>query len=225
MFPRGIMVSIRPLLLIPIIGLVVLAFEPAFAEPKYPRLTGRIVDRAELLQSSTHRKLVQILRKHERETTNQVVVVTLKSLQGYSIEDFGLGLGNHWKIGQKGKDNGVLLIVAPKERKVRIEVGLGLEGILTNSLAQDIIDTRILSEFRENEMEAGIQNGVTAILEVLTGSYKPGGSSLFGLGNLWYWVMAPFCFIFRLFRRRRRGESLFSGGGGSFGGGGASGSW
>lgn len=225
MFPKNIIYGVKPLLLVSVIGLVMLTLEPALSAPKYPRLSGRVVDGAELLQSSTRRKLGQILRKHERETTNQVVVVTLTTLQGYSIEEFGLGLGNHWKIGQKSKDNGVLLIVASNERKVRIEVGLGLEDTLTNSLAQDIIDTRILPEFRDNAMEAGIQAGVTAILEVLDGTYEPGGSSIFGLNNLWYWVMAPFCFIFRLFRRRRTGESLFSGGGGSFGGGGASGGW
>jgi len=225
MFPRRVVRGVKTLLLLTAIGLPVLMLEPAITAPKYPHLSGRVVDDAKLLQSSIRRKLGQILKKHERETTNQVVVVTIKSLQGYSIEEFGLGLGNHWKIGQKGKDNGVLLIVASNERKVRIEVGLGLEDTLTDALAQDIIDTRILPEFRENEIEVGIQGGVTGILEVLGGTYEPGGSSILSaLKNLWYWILAPFGFIFSFFRRRSRG-TVFSGGGGSFGGGGASGSW
>src|SRR5579864_3107443 len=102
-------------------------------EPKFPPLTDRVVDDAGILSDSTRGALTDMLAQHERETSNQVVVVTLKGLQGYTIEDFGYQLGRKWGIGQKEKNNGVLLIVAPREHKVRIEVGYGLEGTLTDA--------------------------------------------------------------------------------------------
>ncbi len=132
---------------------------PASGEPKYPRLSGRVVDTAKLLSSSERSRIIRLLREHEKASTNQVVVVTLKSLQGYSIEEFGRGLGNRWGIGRKDKDNGVLLIVAPDERKVRIEVGRGLESILTSSIAEDIIENRILPIFKEGDMASGVSEG------------------------------------------------------------------
>ena len=95
----------------------------AQAEIKFPPLSGRVVDEAGLLSQATRAQLTQELQAHEQATSNQLVVVTLKNLQGYVIEDFGYQLGRAWGIGQKGKDNGALLIVAQQERKVRIEVG------------------------------------------------------------------------------------------------------
>src|ERR1700722_8267501 len=102
----------------------------AVAAPKFPALTGRVVDDAHVLSASTVQSLDQMLEGYERGTSNQVVVVTIGSLQGTSIEDYGYQLGRTWQIGQKGKDNGALLIVAPKERKIRIEVGYGLEPVV-----------------------------------------------------------------------------------------------
>ena len=96
-------------------------------------------------------------------------MVTLKSLQGTSIEDYGYQLGRHWQIGQKDKNNGVLLIVAPNERKVRIEVGYGLEGTLTDAVSRFIIDNSILPRFRANDFPGGIKRGVDDIVQVLTG--------------------------------------------------------
>ncbi len=114
--------------------LALILASPALAsEPKFPPLTGRVVDDAGVLNSYTLGELTLMLADHERATGEQVVVVTLDSLQGYSIEDFGYRLGRHWGIGQKGKNTGALLIVAPKEHKVRIEVGYGLEGQLTDA--------------------------------------------------------------------------------------------
>src|SRR5476651_1436950 len=89
-----------------------------FAAPIFPTLTGRVVDNAHILKPNTITQLDTLLENYERGTTNQVVVVTLPSLQGYPIEDFGYQLGRYWKIGQAGKDNGVILVVAPKEHKV-----------------------------------------------------------------------------------------------------------
>lgn len=141
------------------------------AEPAFPQLSGRVVDKASLLSSSQKQKLIHLLQAHEKQTTNQVVVVTLKTLQGYAIEEYGYQLGRHWGIGQKGKDNGVLLIVAPNERKVRIEVGYGLEGVLTDKNAHDIIQEQILPYFKRGNYSKGIELGVQAILSTLKGEH------------------------------------------------------
>ncbi len=143
------------------------------AAPAFPDLSGRVVDGADLLPASTESQLIQKLADHERATTNQVVVVTVDSLQSYTIEEYGYQLGRHWGIGQEKRNNGVLLIVAPVERKVRIEVGYGLEGTLTDALSHDIIQTKILPKFRKNDYEACIVQCVSAILEVLEGTYEP----------------------------------------------------
>lgn len=143
---------------------------------QFPVLTGRIVDNAHLLSTGATAGLKQALESHEQQTTNQVVVVTVTTLQGYTIEDFGYQLGRYWGIGQKDKNNGVLLIVAPKERKVRIEVGYGLEGKLTDAKASQIIQDRILPAFRSGNMEQGIVEGTQAILATLGGSVvEPSG--------------------------------------------------
>jgi uncharacterized protein len=102
-----------------------------------------------------------------------VVVVTLPSLQGYDIADYGYQLGRHWAIGQKGRNNGALLIVAPKERKVRIEVGYGLEGALTDAISRDIIERVIKPPFRQGHYEQGIRAGTAAILAAIGGEYRP----------------------------------------------------
>lgn len=142
------------------------------AEPTFPELTGRVVDNASLLSSSQEQALTKLLQEHEEKTTNQVVVVTLPSLQGYTIEEYGYQLGRHWGIGQKGKDNGVLLIVAPNERKVRIEVGYGLEGVLTDKIAHDIIQDKILPFFKQKNYSKGIEFGTYQILYALKGEYQ-----------------------------------------------------
>jgi len=135
----------------------------------FPALTGRVVDEANILNSATRSALTEKLAALETKTTNQLVVVTLKSLQGTSIEDYGYQLGRAWGIGQKGKNNGVLLIVAPTERKVRIEVGYGLEGTLTDALSRVIIETSIIPRFRANDFPGGITRGADSIIQVLSG--------------------------------------------------------
>lgn len=143
------------------------------AAPTFPTLSGRVVDEAGLLSPGARQAITAQLAAHENATSNQVVVVTLADLQGYTIEDYGYQLGRHWGIGQAKLSNGVLLIIAPKERKVRIEVGYGLEGTLTDALSHDIIQNRILPRFRQQQFEAGITEGVNSILAVLQGSYTP----------------------------------------------------
>ncbi|HSA81640.1 MAG TPA: TPM domain-containing protein [Geminicoccaceae bacterium] len=160
---------ILPLLL----ALVIPASAVRAAEPEFPPLTGRVVDEAGLLSERDQAELEAALARFEAETTSQIVVATLESLQGLPIEDYGYQLGRHWGIGQEGKDNGALLIVAPEERAVRIEVGYGLEGELTDALSRTIIETRILPHFRAADFAAGIKAGVAAMIEALGGSYDP----------------------------------------------------
>ena len=139
------------------------------ASPKFPALTGRVVDNAHLLSAGAHQSLESELAGFEQQTGDQIVVVTVPSLQGVAIEQYGYQLGRYWGIGQKGKDNGALLIVAPQERKLRIEVGYGLEGQLTDTLSSQIIQTIILPEFRAGRLEQGVVAGAQAMVSVLGG--------------------------------------------------------
>jgi uncharacterized protein len=142
---------------------------PAAAAPTFPTLSGRVVDDADLLSAADEQQLTTDLKALEDKSSDQFVVVTLPSLQGYTIEDFGYQLGRHWGIGTEKLSNGVLLIVAPNERKVRIEVGYGLEGTLTDALSSIIIDNAILPRFRAGDYAAGIKDGVRDVIKVLTG--------------------------------------------------------
>lgn len=223
-----------------------LMLPPAAAESiDFPELTGRVVDRAGMLGEAAERQLTQQLAAHENASTNQVVVVTLPDLQGYPIETFGYRLGRHWGIGQEGEDNGVLLLVADQERKVRIEVGYGLEGTLTDALSANIIHGVILPRFKRGDFEAGITAGAEAIVQVLGGEYEPRPEPRQeDDGPSWPFIglLVAFFFVRTLFGGfgfgGRRGGFFaggrsggggfgggFSGGGGGFGGGGASGGW
>ena len=144
-----------------------LAIAPA--APTFPELTGRVVDNADLLSAADEAALTEELKALEDRSSDQLVVVTLPSLQGYTIEDYGYQLGRHWGIGTAKLSNGVLLIVAPNERKVRLEVGYGLEGTLTDALSRLIIENTILPRFREGNFAAGIKDGVHDVTLVLTG--------------------------------------------------------
>jgi uncharacterized protein len=135
----------------------------------FPALSGRVVDDAGVLDEGTRAALTQKLAEFEAKSADQFVVVTLKSLQGTSIEDFGVELGRHWQIGQRDKNNGVLLIVAPNERRVRIEVGYGLEGALTDAVSRLIIENGITPRFRAGDFAGGITRGVDDIISVLSG--------------------------------------------------------
>jgi uncharacterized protein len=141
----------------------------AVAQPKFPPLSGRVVDEAGLLSAGVRAQIEQDLRDLEGRSSDQVVVYITRSLQGYPIEDFGYQLGRAWKIGQASGNNGVLLIVAPNERKVRIEVGRGLEGQMTDLMSKLIIDNAILPAFRRGDFAAGVQAGAKDIKDVLLG--------------------------------------------------------
>jgi uncharacterized protein len=154
---------------LPVIAWLSLVCAAAAQSLSFPALTGRVVDEAGLLDAATRATLTQSLAELEQKTTDQLVVVTLKSLQGTSIEDYGYQLGRRWQIGEKDKSNGVLLIVAPNERKVRIEVGYGLEGTLTDAVSRLIIENSILPRFKVGDYAGGIKRGVEDIIQVLSG--------------------------------------------------------
>jgi len=145
------------------------AAAPALAAPTFPPLTGRIVDEGNIIPADVEANLETKLAALEAKTTDQFVVVTLASLQGYDIADFGYQLGRAWGIGQKDKNNGLLLIVAPNERAVRFEVGYGLEGTLTDALTRVIIESAILPRFRADDVAGGIERGVDDAIQALEG--------------------------------------------------------
>jgi uncharacterized protein len=150
-------------LLLALIGMVVLTM-PAAAQT-FPPLSGRVVDAAKLLSPEQVTQLTQLSEQVEQASTRQFVVATIPDLQGYPIEDYGYRLGRAWKIGQKDARNGIILIVAPNERKVRIEVGYGLEPIMTDALSSVIINDTILPRFKAGDMPGGIMDGAAAIAE------------------------------------------------------------
>ena len=220
----------------------------ANAELTFPALTGRVVDVAQILSSSTEVEITRQLKEQEQKTGNQVVVVTLDSLQGTSIEDYGYQLGRRWGIGQKGKDDGALLIIAPTEREMRIEVGYGLEGVLTDAQSSQIINQVIAPYFKKQQFDAGVKAGVAAMLAKITApptqlasNKKPQLSeNIAGKLMALIFFFAPLFMVFGFRRSRRRGIGPFifgtlrrggssgggfSGRGGGFGGGGASGGW
>ncbi|WP_248799795.1 TPM domain-containing protein [Pseudomonas sp. MWU13-2105] len=218
----------------------------ARADLQFPELSGRVVDSAQMIDAPVREALNQQLLAHEKATGEQIVVVTVANLQGTTIEDYGYQLGRHWGIGQKGKNTGALLIVARDERKVRIEVGYGLEDRLTDAQSSLIINQLIVPQFKRDHVSSGISSGVDAMLKVLGSPLaektEPEGD--FGSRHpvLIGFLMVLFvliCAIMQLMGFGPRGGGSggfgssgggrsgggFSGGGGSFGGGGSSGSW
>jgi uncharacterized protein len=157
--------------LLPVLWLccAVLLAAPAAADPTFPPLTGRIVDNAGLLTAEDKAAIEGELAALEQKSTDQIVVATVPSLQGYPIEDYGYRLGRAWGIGQKDKNNGIILIVAPAERKVRIEVGRGLEPQMTDTMSKLIIENAILPAFRRGDFSGGIRAGVRDIKDVILG--------------------------------------------------------
>ena len=134
-----------------------------------PYLTGRITDNAEILSPAARERLSSQLKAHEAATTNQIAVLTVPSLDGDSIEEFAVQVFESWKLGQKGKDNGVLVVVAPTERRMRIEVGYGLEGTLTDLAASRIIRDQMTPRFKAGDFDGGVEQGVGAIVAQLEG--------------------------------------------------------
>ncbi|NLT86353.1 MAG: methanol dehydrogenase [Pseudomonas lactis] len=224
----------------------------AQAALSFPALTGRVVDSAQMIDPAVREQLTQQLQALEQTSGDQLVVVTVPDLQGVPIEDYGYQLGRQWGIGQKGKDNGALLIVARDDRQLRIEVGYGLEGVLTDAQSWVIINQVILPKFKAGNFSQGISDGVAAIIQVVGGEPlavpahvadanfamdNPGfsiGLFILLIGVLWLcnrMGLPVGAILLAILNSSGRGGGGggggggFRGGGGGFGGGGASGSW
>ncbi|PJZ47278.1 TPM domain-containing protein [Leptospira brenneri] len=147
-------------------------FLPFFIQAKdVPTLKARVMDETWTLSPGFIVALENKLRDHESKTSNQVAVLVVSSLEGEVLEEYSLKVAETWRLGQKNKDNGVLLFIALNDRKLRIEVGYGLEGSLTDVLCHHIIEKQIKPYFKKGDFESGIQNGVNAILNAIEGSY------------------------------------------------------
>jgi len=134
-----------------------------------PYLTGRVTDNAEILSEAARRSLAEILKEHENRTSNQIAVLTVPTIGGESIEEYAADVFEAWKLGQQGRDNGILIVVVPNDRRMRIEVGYGLEATLTDALAGRIIQFAMTPRFRNGDYDGGITDGVRAVIEVLEG--------------------------------------------------------
>jgi len=143
-----------------------------FAQTTFPKLTGHVVDNANILSIDQRNNLENILKNHENNTSNQIVIVTIKTLNDKPIEEYALELGRYWKIGQKEKNNGVILLVSMKEHKIRIEVGYGLEGSLTDKISHEIIEYIIKPEFKKGNYYKGILLGIDNIINAIKNEYK-----------------------------------------------------
>ena len=139
----------------------------AFAAPQFPALTGRVVDAANVLPADMEQRISEKSEALEKSTGRQFVVATLPSLQGYDIADYGYQLGRAWGIGEAKENTGALLIVAPNERRVRIEVGYGLEGVLTDALSNVILQQRVLPKFKAGDLPGGVEDGANAVIDQL----------------------------------------------------------
>jgi uncharacterized protein len=145
----------------------------AAAAKEVPFLSGRVVDEAGLLSAAARQRIDGELGALERETGDQVAVLIVQSLGGEPLEDYSVKVAQTWKLGQKGKDNGILLLISRDDRKLRIEVGYGLEGALTDLRSNEIIDQVIRPRFRQGDFDGGVEQGVDAIVKVLHGQPLP----------------------------------------------------
>ena len=122
-----------------------------------PFLSGRVIDDVGILSDEIKISIENKLKEHEKQTSNQVVVLIIPSLEGEILEEYSLKVASTWKLGQKGKDNGVLLLIAKNDRKIRIEVGYGLEGTLTDVLCNRIIRNEITPSFKQGNFSLGVE--------------------------------------------------------------------
>ena len=152
----------------PLLGALALVACAAIAAD-VPYLTGRVVDNANILSAGAKQRISQLSEAREKASGEQIAVLTMPSLEGESIEGYATRVFDAWKLGQKGKDNGVLVIVAPSDRKMRIEVGYGLEGTLTDAAAARIIREAMTPRFKANDFDGGVTAGVQAIVDTLEG--------------------------------------------------------
>ncbi len=224
-----------------LVVVALLLFAPAAWAQDFPKLSGRVVDAANILAPEQEAALTAKLVTLEKETTRQLVIATVPDLGGYDIAEYGYKLGDHWKIGQKGENNGMILLVAPNERRVRIEVGPGLEAIVPDVLASRIIRGAILPQFKAGDYPGGIAAGTDQIISLIklppgqalqqarnVESQKRSSNEGTSLGSVIFWLFIFFFFILPMLRglfggkrgrRYGRGPVIIWGGGGDWGGG------
>ncbi len=200
-----------------IVGLLVFLSAVLSHGLEVPALKKRVNDYAGMLSSTTETQLETVLRDLERTDSTQIVVLTLRSLEGENIEDFSIRAAESWKIGQKGLDNGALLIISTKDRKIRIEVGYGLEGTLTDLMAGRIIGNIIAPQFKAGNFDRGVTDGVQSMIQVVRGEFKatervrsPASRKSPWQGNLYSIII--FLFLVNVMGRIRRPLGALSGG-------------
>jgi len=154
------------------VGVLLFFLTPVADALEVPKLKGRVNDYANILSPSTRNRIETLLKTFEQEESTQIVVLTVPSLKGDSLEAFSIRVAEKWQIGQKGLDNGAILLVSKADRKIRIEVGYGLEGKLTDMVAGRIIGNIIVPEFRSGRFDQGIANGVNAMMAGVKGEFK-----------------------------------------------------
>lgn len=159
----GLTALLRPLAAAALSGLLLLS-APASAQT-FPKLTGRVVDQADIIPAADEADLTIQLEQLEKTTGHQLVVATVNSLDGNDIADYGYRLGREWKIGDAEKDDGVVFLIAPNERRMNISVGYGLEPVLTDALSGRIIRDVVTPKFKANDYPGGIRDGVNAIAQ------------------------------------------------------------
>jgi uncharacterized protein len=147
-----------------------------------PFLSGRVNDNAEVLNEGTRQSITERIKAHEDRTGDQIAVLTVPTLEGENIEEYAVKVFESWKLGKKGKDNGVLIIVVPKDRRMRIEVGYGLEGTLTDLAAGRIVRNVMTPRFKAGDYNGGIDAGVQAVLDLLEKGVAPSGEGGAGSG-------------------------------------------
>lgn len=151
-----------------------LAASAAFAAPDIPYLSGRVNDYAGVMSEAARLALSDSLRLHEEKTGNQIAVLTIPTLDGQGIEEYATAVFDEWKLGEKDKDNGILILVAPRDRRMRIEVGYGLEGSLNDGKAGRIIRNIMTPKFKQNDYDGGIMEGARAVMAVIGGGQPEG---------------------------------------------------
>jgi uncharacterized protein len=212
------MTSNRIFLLAFLVGLILTA-QTAFSLEVPERPKGRVSDYAGLLTDEQIASLDAELKRYEDETTNQIVVAIFKNLEGESLEDFSIRLAERWKIGTR-KDNGVILLIFLDDRKLRIEVGYGLEGVLTDAISSSIIRNDIAPRFRQGDYYGGIEVGIHRIIEATRGEYKakPSASNRsVGQSDIIFWGIIILTLIFIILGERRQRYYTFGPSGWKYG--------
>jgi uncharacterized protein len=243
--------GMHPSLKLFLTAFVLFIYTSTFAQRAIPPHGGVWVhDEANVLSPATVAQLEQILKAERDSTSNQIAVLIVPSLEGEDMDGFGIRVAEAWKIGDQKKDNGVIFIVAIQDRKMRIEVGLGLEGVLTDALSSRINRNEVAPHFRQGNYDAGITAGTLAIIQAIKGTYvneNPPQRSKRGGRSPWGTVILIIVILIILSRKGgggmggywaagmagsllgggggRSGSGFDFGGGGGFGGGGSSDSW